>query len=177
MGLLRVSTHSRPKAAERRKDGALPDRVFQHTAARRRLKYHLRQRLTSLLFQHTAARRRLIVTISTLRFASIGFQHTAARRRLTHKKQEKRLNLKVSTHSRPKAAERAPRTKSGRWPVSTHSRPKAADPSCSPPTSVYLVSTHSRPKAADSPISAHAAIFGFQHTAARRRLIRVGGLI
>ena len=35
-----VSTHSRPKAADRFRTRNLPEQMFQHTAARRRLKPH-----------------------------------------------------------------------------------------------------------------------------------------
>ena len=79
---MRVSTHSRPKAAgpayllfNRASTG------FQHTAARRRLAMHLPHCLMSSLFQHTAARRRL---------ASGGYESAD-------------FGI-VSTHSRPKAA-------------------------------------------------------------------------
>ena len=54
-------------------------------------------------FQHTAARRRLaVIRIDGVSFAM--FQHTAARRRLEGRQKMKLLKLKVSTHSRPKAA-------------------------------------------------------------------------
>ena len=59
-----------------------------------------------------------------------------------------RTYLRVSTHSRPKAAGWYLRSRLAHKPVSTHSRPKAAGgrrfnrPVCLP------VSTHSRPKAA-----------------------------
>ena len=81
-GASEVSTHSRPKAAGSTYTRADIDRLFQHTAARRRLGdfVHLNIRLcmvsthsrpkaagqhgkylcqTATLFQHTAARRRL----------------------------------------------------------------------------------------------------------------------
>ena len=76
-----VSTHSRPKAAGFQFitfDGAF---AFQHTAARRRLVYHVLLSASAYLFQHTAARRRLDEITPT-----------------------KRGNRAVSTHSRPKAA-------------------------------------------------------------------------
>ena len=55
------------------------------------------------MFQHTAARRRLVAdNYDVLRL--VMFQHTAARRRLvTPYLLKNRLN-QVSTHSRPKAA-------------------------------------------------------------------------
>ena len=99
-----VSTHSRPKAAGvgfMTNDGKC--RLFQHTAARRRL--DLIQMMIHLIkmFQHTAARRRLVQTypqnqyqhgfntqppeggwLSAFNqpFLTGWFQHTAARRRL-----------------------------------------------------------------------------------------------
>ena len=101
-----VSTHSRPKAAEREAgNGARMIKVFQHTAARRRLIADRDNQLARLMFQHTAARRRLnddlyqdpkpsyVSTHSRPKAADahspvlLGlierFQHTAARRRLT----------------------------------------------------------------------------------------------
>ena len=99
------------------------------------------------------------------------FQHTAARRRLQDFQNALVLGIKVSTHSRPKAAaylsekqiielysfntqppeggchlEIVPLNhKTG---VSTHSRPKAAAFNRTPPSILLDVSTHSRPKAA-----------------------------
>ena len=101
----KVSTHSRPKAAEYKTALIFPFTLFQHTAARRRLAIHT---LTSFsktyLFQHTAARRRLMK--SRLRMVMLAvFQHTAARRRLAHHLYIRRALVSVSTHSRPKAAE------------------------------------------------------------------------
>ena len=77
-----VSTHSRPKAAG-----------------------HLdRMSLILKLFQHTAARRRLGRSIQRSRQGSCLFQHTAARRRLGQNVEGPSIRLAVSTHSRPKAA-------------------------------------------------------------------------
>ena len=53
------------------------------------------------------------------------FQHTAARRRLAYQKLIDDLQ-NVSTHSRPKAADRFNCQPYGFENVSTHSRPKAA---------------------------------------------------
>ena len=144
-----VSTHSRPKAAGlpaavlvrcrlcfntqppeggwSRSGGTQTElRLFQHTAARRRLDMRNAVTARPIWFQHTAARRRLDRDRrpeSAIRagfntqppeggwrnragrgFGIASFQHTAARRRLgrcflTHPP----TNL-VSTHSRPKAA-------------------------------------------------------------------------
>ena len=76
------------------------------------------------------------------------FQHTAARRRLP-------FALRVSFAATP---------------VSTHSRPKAAAGRLTEMDKEREVSTHSRPKAAAAVIYKLITIFGFQHTAARRRL-------
>ena len=125
---LQVSTHSRPKAAAGGNGRLrLGCRTFQHTAARRRLLPSGKALGATGRFQHTAARRRLprprATSASQPRFntqppeggcrpalvrQAVGpeFQHTAARRRLY------RIDLgpvieirRVSTHSRPKAAE------------------------------------------------------------------------
>ena len=77
----RVSTHSRPKAAGSHISQYRKGRMFQHTAARRRLGIPQRQACIGSLFQHTAARRRLVGD-----YAGLGVSH------------------QVSTHSRPKAA-------------------------------------------------------------------------
>ena len=121
-----VSTHSRPKAAAFYFFGAERGRAFQHTAARRRLQKifsisrdgqnvstHSRPKAAdklyelfrlSILFQHTAARRRLASSALISAFAKL-FQHTAARRRLLKQAKRAKFAFKVSTHSRPKAAE------------------------------------------------------------------------
>ena len=99
------------------------------------------------LFQHTAARRRLL-SVSVSRISRAAFQHTAARRRLRLWRNERTPYLVVSTHSRPKAAA------GRRFPVirhsavSTHSRPKAAALRIGSCVWFFKVSTHSRPKAA-----------------------------
>ena len=76
---------------------------FQHTAARRRLADFPGSYLFSKWFQHTAARRRLDASIMFLH-REVEFQHTAARRRLAPDTEKVEIILKVSTHSRPKAA-------------------------------------------------------------------------
>ena len=99
-----VSTHSRAKAAacfqrfqrlihpsfntQPREGGCvydaqstIDDALFQHTAARRRLRTQPALKSINPKFQHTAARRRLQNKIS-LRNHYQKFQHTAARRRL-----------------------------------------------------------------------------------------------
>ena len=63
----------------------------------------LRIGLASMLFQHTAARRRLRVGFAVQLFGN-KFQHTAARRRLPVAPSALERFVVVSTHSRPKAA-------------------------------------------------------------------------
>ena len=55
------------------------------------------------LFQHTAARRRLLQNIHPV-VQMLGFQHTAARRRLHNNIGVRYSNISVSTHSRAEAA-------------------------------------------------------------------------
>ena len=76
---------------------------FQHTAARRRLRFSRAIHALNKLFQHTAARRRLLISRFLDLFVYL-FQHTAARRRLRALQGVKVLDYDVSTHSRPKAA-------------------------------------------------------------------------
>ena len=98
-------------------------------------------------FQHTAARRRLVAVGAAIIHVWM-FQHTAARRRLGKWTFNSDGSVKVSTHSRPKAAGIVDRQVFERRDVSTHSRPKAAG--LNPPLRRVwcFVSTHSRPKAA-----------------------------
>ena len=56
------------------------------------------------------------------------------------------------------------------WKVSTHSRPKAAEINPAYIIPVKEVSTHSRPKAAGEENITALTQYKFQHTAARRRL-------
>ena len=83
--------------------GILIFKWFQHTAARRRLETAIDRDALQCLFQHTAARRRLGVT------GGYCFR-----------------TVKVSTHSRPKAAGCDIANTRRFRNVSTHSRPKAA---------------------------------------------------
>ena len=76
------------------------------------------------------------------------FQHTAARRRLAKISERRREELKVSTHSRPKAAGENNADTKVFIVVSTHSRPKAAGWEYLRRKLRFIVSTHSRPKAA-----------------------------
>ena len=59
--------------------------------------------LTNQMFQHTAARRRLKCIMSLISLKML-FQHTAARRRLVFLSGRDGCCYDVSTHSRPKAA-------------------------------------------------------------------------
>ena len=119
----RVSTHSRPKAAVPVCASATLRAAFQHTAARRRLSNQLpNQKQRPCLntqppeggchhHQHSHHHQ--------------PFQHTAARRRLPLSGAYFTLT-RVSTHSRPKAAELEQVVLMMNQNVSTHSRPKAA---------------------------------------------------
>ena len=77
------------------------------------------------MFQHTAARRRLRPACLPTA-GPVGFQHTAARRRLQRAVAAATLAQLVSTHSRPKAAAAMSHLDRPAVVVSTHSRPKAA---------------------------------------------------
>ena len=121
--------------------------VFQHTAARRRLRFIYADCCRNARFQHTAARRRLHLLISykhhlssfntqprgggciVYKLAQIllfVFQHTAARRRLQRRKTKKAQDILVSTHSRAEAAADILKWASKWEYVSTHSRAEAA---------------------------------------------------
>ena len=142
-----VSTHSRPKAAGYAMyQGAEESRVFQHTAARRRLP----KRTTALhprlgfntqppeggcpwfklamhddgMFQHTAARRRLS-RLLPLTCALAMFQHTAARRRLVNLVVFLTPVICFNTQP-PEGGWRLQNELIDPLIVSTHSRPKAA---------------------------------------------------
>ena len=164
-----VSTHSRPKAAgplrnthstfchsfntQPPEGGWLPlpiqplqIRLFQHTAARRRLAFSALASASSLKFQHTAARRRLAcLSFKKTLKKSFNTQPPEGGWTMTLGQVEQ---VEVSTHSRPKAAVARGKELLAKIGVSTHSRPKAAG--------AY------RPERFDNLL--------FQHTAARRRL-------
>ena len=124
------------------------------------------------------------------------FQHTAARRRLARRHQTIKTAATVSTHSRPKAAGFQTFNRFGSAVCFNTQPPEGGwsrrsfrfrAESCfntQPPEggwfvvivmidSFFCVSTHSRPKAAGT-IFANTlkAMVKFQHTAARRRLVR-----
>ena len=144
-------------------------KLFQHTAARRRLaarkagicypfivSTHSRPKAAGranalflgLLRVSTHSRPKAAGTATSSNGSTRWFQHTAARRRLAGDVLGQTLDKLVSTHSRPKAAGRLGRLKGNPPHVSTHSRPKAAGPRL-----FRGVLRHP-----------------FQHTAARRRL-------
>ena len=123
------------------------------------------------MFQHTAARRRLASTFSVL-MTLIKFQHTAARRRLVMMIYQKAVYVRVSTHSRPKAAGQGffgyavqifcfnTQPPEGGWLLTS---PNCFPFSCfntQPPEGGWL-------GAGQTPLSGRK----FQHTAARRRLV------
>ena len=145
-----VSTHSRPKAA-----GLIsliivyPVRVSTHSRPKAAGTAYQRQQ-TQVQFQHTAARRRL-VAYKAIKDEDEVFQHTAARRRLGP-------TFRACLKDTPCFNTQPPE---GGWPIGClilYRQP---------------VSTHSRPKAAGSKYSpSDLAAAMFQHTAARRRLVR-----
>ena len=143
-----VSTHSRPKAAAKRRMFGVRLGSFNTQPPEGGCCLDVAEQLGFKLFQHTAARRRLVSSCIYYGIRTL-FQHTAARRRLAYEKGGQSKKEAVSTHSRPKAAASAPGFPSAPGFVSTHSRPKAAE--------------------ASGAIS-HKRV-GFQHTAARRRLL------
>ena len=149
-----------------------PERRFQHTAARRRLRAGRKHVIKPKRFNTQPPEGGCSATAPCRRI-SAAFQHTAARRRLPGRGRQRGLQRHVSTHSRPKAAAQ-PFLQFGReFVVSTHSRPKAAARVGCDVCVVVKVSTHSRPKAAASPRGLPSKSFStFQHTAARRRLHR-----
>ena len=79
--------------------------------------------------------------------------------------------MRVSTHSRPKAAGLRQPEQAANGGVSTHSRPKAAGRIAKTKSHVFRVSTHSRPKAAGWVVADLIWFAWFQLTAARRRLV------
>ena len=147
---IKVSTHSRPKAAASlRLTGSVVLKMFQHTAARRRLPHGRQHGFVDQQFQHTAARRRL-QTLITILLLNLMFQHTAARRRL-------HCNCLMSSKLSA---------------VSTHSRPKAAACLiCQKQICLILFQhTAARRRLPFTPREISQILILFQHTAARRRL-------
>ncbi|EFC88650.1 hypothetical protein NEIMUCOT_04699 [Neisseria mucosa ATCC 25996] len=149
-------------------------RAFQHTAARRRLENLATHAAGLRMFQHTAARRRLATQTSKTKKHGC-FNTQPPEGGWPNKHHAGRDDIRVSTHSRPKAAGYLLTSKTLFYiRVSTHSRPKAAGRvifavgasflsfNTQPPEGGWAcpttkseprhtVSTHSRPKAAGSP--------------------------
>ena len=100
------------------------------------------------------------------------FQHTAARRRLVAVANKAAQGLKVSTHSRPKAAGLSLNARGNTCMVSTHSRPKAAGPVLRPLQTHQSGFNTQPPEGGWCPDKLKADLdLVFQHTAARRRLV------
>ena len=114
-----------------------------------------------LWFQHTAARRRLVLCLWH-KHQQMLFQHTAARRRLGFFQAGVAKQKIVSTHSRPKAAGPFVAIRQSIYLVSTHSRPKAAGTFFEDWSLIETVSTHSRPKAAGASLKS-LALSGFSN--------------
>ena len=183
-----VSTHSRPKAAgkfirrSRFFNGfntqppeggcfyghltVVPFRLFQHTAARRRLKSSCRL-MRRWRFQHTAARRRLLLwgmlefhfkRVSThsrpkaagnryyLKSPKGRFQHTAARRRLPNQGIGRVCRKRFNTQ--PPEGGCAEKWDVKRYERFQHTAARRRLYIALPQTCRQTVSTHSRPKAA-----------------------------
>ena len=164
---------------------------FQHTAARRRLAKLIARDQIGKLFQHTAARRRLAMPQPTTPTAPVvsthsrpkaagtpkaatstlkSFQHTAARRRLDFADTMQIWAGRGFNTQPPEGGWSYLARRHFASLVSTHSRPKAAGAAKASPKAGRGVSTHSRPKAAGQYVALAPRRFGFQHTAARRRL-------
>ena len=189
-----VSTHSRPKAAGIGRGNAdrLPRRFNTQPPEGGWPSWVVVVR-TQKVFQHTAARRRLGLNLKPIWFSEIVSTHSRPKAAGRSKRMGLRFltvsthsrpkaagcffcgscdSSKVSTHSRPKAAGMGARAVLSSRNVSTHSRPKAAGQTKGSNSSFFSVSTHSRPKAAGSVFIVNSGIPSmFQHTAARRRLV------
>ena len=168
-------------------------RMFQHTAARRRLgrkgscsdfrlpvSTHSRPKaagirlgyscLFSLCFNTQPPEGGWGCRHAWLRLYWL-FQHTAARRRLAHAEvaAERRILFQHTAARRRLGLSQYIACASQLF-VSTHSRPKAAGLSGRQSVLHRQVSTHSRPKAAGKVFAGWRGSSLFQHTAARRRL-------
>ena len=190
---IRVSTHSRPKAAGYGKLSMSDAQVlFQHTAARRRLGWRgSRGAAVGSVSTHSRPKAAGFVTALWLcrTYVSTHSRPKAAGAALAVLGRV----VVVSTHSRPKAAGYYFQKRISNHKVSTHSRPKAAGIFPDLKKDELFVSTHSRPKAAGEAAQkakAQQESFNtqppeggwihlttsqgedvqFQHTAARRRL-------
>ena len=129
--------------------------------------------LLSMTFQHTAARRRLFIN-GMITCRNTWFQHTAARRRLIFKTLSRFTIKRFNTQPPEGGCRHIKKVSRLHGSVSTHSRPKAAERIDSNLTGISIVSTHSRPKAAEKKSCLVFKCHLFQHTAARRRLHNQG---
>ena len=141
-----VSTHSRPKAADRVNSEPRRRQKFQHTAARRRL-LKLGYQETGLVEVSTHSRPKAAETPKSNTSTRPTFQHTAARRRL--------LSGRACLLHRQGFNTQPPEGGCGAFKKIQRG---------------VAVSTHSRPKAAVTQILIFSLTLKFQHTAARRRL-------
>ncbi len=169
----------------------LRSRVFQHTAARRRLDFrrvvakhscrvstHSRPKAAgdnaissgAAIIVSTHSRPKAAGAAIVRPLILPKFQHTAARRRLDN---ELGMPIPKSQFQHTAARRRLGPIDEALLDsllVSTHSRPKAAGVDGQPFDLSAAVSTHSRPKAAGKVQRHFIACAQFQHTAARRRL-------
>ena len=166
-----VSTHSRPKAAaygsrlwayavncfntQPPEGGCLRfsalgirRQLFQHTAARRRLRLRTVRYEVGTWFQHTAARRRLLNSMVSL-YRLKRFQHTAARRRL-HKSGCALLQRQGFNTQPPEGGCHSFSPKYRNLGCFNTQPPEGGCSGKRPYTAPDVVSTHSRPKAAAS---------------------------
>ena len=125
-GIIRVSTHSRPKAAARSALHCLRCNMVSTHSRPKAAAVTFRQLLPSLPRFNTQPPEGGCVVRRDREFLSHQFQHTAARRRLHGELYRFYAGTNVSTHSRPKAAASSLANKARSFEVSTHSRPKAA---------------------------------------------------
>ena len=123
------------------------------------------------MFQHTAARRRLLVQCRRYRFAD-EFQHTAARRRL-RPAHFQRVSTSGGFNTQPPEGGCFIRVTPRRQCIGFNTQPPEGGCRWQVVASANdAVSTHSRPKAAAWTGSMATKEALFQHTAARRRLLR-----
>ena len=167
---------------------------FQHTAARRRLDVSTASIFANTLFQHTAARRRLGFVVNMMTFLSCfntqppeggwptfcelltairWFQHTAARRRLAIAFDFPCMNPVFQHTAARRRLESPQNLMYDGYVVSTHSRPKAAGVAMAARQSAILGFNTQPPEGGWSLYCwSLPATIRFQHTAARRRLVR-----
>ena len=169
---MRVSTHSRPKAAGSRQQGQRyarqsfntqpPEGGWRPCSSRRGLKAGFNTQPPEGGWTEEAKELG----------ATLAFQHTAARRRLDIALLVGSLGEYVSTHSRPKAAGGVGRIRQKPCRCFNTQPPEGGWVYSYPRGGQNVVSTHSRPKAAGFQLQNQVhSVQMFQHTAARRRLV------